>query len=179
MVTTTTSSGIRRKVDDLGRIVIPAAMRRSLNIREGDPLEVSVDGERIVLARPRDACVFCGREDEDLLRFRNRLLCTDCADSLSALATRAAPATTGAAVPTSTLSPEPPMPDPGPGPLPPDPHPPTPAPDPSPPAPEPEPSPQPQPQPGPVPEPEPQPMPASRATAHRRSDGAAGSTTDW
>lgn len=76
------SSGIRRKVDDLGRVVIPAGIRRSLNIREGDAVEVSVDGERIVLTKPRDACVFCGREGDDLHRFRSRLLCRECVSSV-------------------------------------------------------------------------------------------------
>jgi AbrB family transcriptional regulator, transcriptional pleiotropic regulator of transition state genes len=83
------TSGIRRKVDDLGRVVIPAQIRRALNIREGDAVEVTVEGERIVLARPRDACVFCGREDEDLLRFRNRLVCRDCVRGMGAIDERA------------------------------------------------------------------------------------------
>lgn len=185
MVTATASSGIRRKVDDLGRVVIPAGMRRSLNIREGDTLEVAVDGERIVLARPRDACVFCGLEGEELLRFRNRLLCADCADSLSALALRAS--ADAPAQPATTMSPEPPVPDPGPGPLPPDPHPPTPAPDPSPPGPGPTPDPQPQPgpspdpQPGPAPEPDPQPMPTNGAAVplRRRGDRDSAPPTAW
>jgi AbrB family transcriptional regulator, transcriptional pleiotropic regulator of transition state genes len=79
------SSGIRRKVDDLGRVVIPAGIRRSLGIREGDPVEVSVEGERVVLAKPRDACVFCGREEERLTPFRGRLVCRDCLGSLGAV----------------------------------------------------------------------------------------------
>jgi AbrB family transcriptional regulator, transcriptional pleiotropic regulator of transition state genes len=82
------SSGIRRKVDDLGRVVIPAGIRRSLGIREGDPVEVSVEGERVVLAKPRDACVFCGREEEDLTGFRGRLVCRDCLASLGGVEER-------------------------------------------------------------------------------------------
>lgn len=80
-----TSSGIRRKVDDLGRVVIPAGMRRTLGIREGDAIEVSVEGERVVLAKPRDACVFCGREEEDLTGFRGRLVCRDCLAALGSV----------------------------------------------------------------------------------------------
>lgn len=79
------SSGIRRKVDDLGRVVIPAGMRRTLGIREGDAIEVSVEGERVVLAKPRDACVFCGREEEDLTGFRGRLVCRDCLTALGSV----------------------------------------------------------------------------------------------
>jgi AbrB family transcriptional regulator, transcriptional pleiotropic regulator of transition state genes len=82
------SSGIRRKVDDLGRVVIPAGIRRSLGIREGDPVEVSVEGERVVLAKPRDACVFCGREEEELTGFRGRLVCRDCLASLGGVEER-------------------------------------------------------------------------------------------
>jgi AbrB family transcriptional regulator, transcriptional pleiotropic regulator of transition state genes len=83
------SSGIRRKVDDLGRVVIPASIRRSLGIREGDAVEVTVDGERVILAKPRDACVFCGREDEGLETFRGRLLCRECLGALGVLDERA------------------------------------------------------------------------------------------
>lgn len=83
------ASGIRRKVDDLGRVVIPASIRRSLNIREGDAVEVSVDGERVILTKPVDACVFCGLEDPDLTAYRNRLVCPDCLGSLGTVAERA------------------------------------------------------------------------------------------
>jgi AbrB family transcriptional regulator, transcriptional pleiotropic regulator of transition state genes len=79
------SSGIRRKIDDLGRVVIPAGMRRTLGLREGDAVEVTVEGERVVLAKPRDACVFCGREEEQLTGFRGRLVCRDCLTSLGSV----------------------------------------------------------------------------------------------
>lgn len=79
------SSGIRRKVDDLGRVVIPAGIRRTLGIREGDPVEVTVEGERVVLAKPHEACVFCGREEDRLTPFRGRLVCRDCLGSLGAV----------------------------------------------------------------------------------------------
>jgi AbrB family transcriptional regulator, transcriptional pleiotropic regulator of transition state genes len=79
------SSGIRRKVDDLGRVVIPASIRRSLQIREGEAVEVSVEGERVVLAKPRESCVFCSREGDDLRTFRGRLLCRECLTGLGVL----------------------------------------------------------------------------------------------
>ncbi len=88
------STGIRRKVDDLGRVVIPADVRRSLNIREGDAVEVTVDGERVVLAKPREACVFCGREDDTLRSYRSRLVCRDCLGALGVLDERARTAET-------------------------------------------------------------------------------------
>ncbi len=80
-----TSSGMRRKVDDLGRVVIPAGVRRALGIREGDPVEVTVEGERVVLAKPMDACVFCGREGDDLATYRARHVCGDCVAGLGTL----------------------------------------------------------------------------------------------
>ena len=100
------SSGIRRKVDDLGRVVIPAGMRRTLGIREGDPVEVSVEGERVVLAKPRYACVFCGREEEDLTGFRGRLVCRDCLASLGSVEERLR-ATDAAADPEPVAPPSP------------------------------------------------------------------------
>lgn len=71
------TTGIRRKVDDLGRIVIPAGIRRSLDINEGDALDVAVDGDKVVLAKPIDRCVFCGGEDE-LGAFRAKMVCRPC-----------------------------------------------------------------------------------------------------
>lgn len=184
----TTANVIRRKVDDLGRVVIPAAIRRSLNIREGDALEVAVEGERVVLARPQDACVFCAREDQALVRFRNRLLCAGCVAALRDLVSPSGPGEHDpvAAVPPSPI-PEPPpsptpgpVPDPQPSPIPPDPLPPTPGPDPSPPGPGPDPAPDPDPSPQPPPEPDPEPAPAGTDGRRRpRHDQIPASTTAW
>ena len=77
-------TGIRRKIDDLGRVVIPAGIRRSLEIREGDPLNVSVDGDRIVLSKPRDRCVFCATE-AGLAAFRGKSVCVECITSVGRL----------------------------------------------------------------------------------------------
>ncbi len=181
----TTSNVIRRKVDDLGRVVIPAAIRRSLNIREGDALEVAVEGERVVLARPQDACVFCSREDQALVRFRNRLLCAGCVAALRDLVSPSDPdgPQPVAAVPPSPIpdpqpSPTPgPTPDPQPSPIPPDPFPPAPGPDPSPPGPDPAPEPDPSPQ--PPPEPDPEPAPAGQDRGRARHDQIPASTTAW
>lgn len=79
------STGIRRKVDDLGRVVIPAGIRRSLGITEGDSLEVAVDGDLVILAKPTDRCVFCGDEGGALEAFRDRMICRPCLGGLGAL----------------------------------------------------------------------------------------------
>lgn len=70
-------TGVSRKVDDLGRIVLPAELRRSFDIREGDLIEISVDDDRIVLAKQRNSCTFCGGAD-GLRQYRERPVCTSC-----------------------------------------------------------------------------------------------------
>ena len=54
------STGIVRKVDELGRIVLPIEMRRTLDIGERDSLEIYVEGDGIILKKHQNACVFCG-----------------------------------------------------------------------------------------------------------------------
>ncbi|MGH2707167.1 MAG: AbrB/MazE/SpoVT family DNA-binding domain-containing protein [Actinomycetota bacterium] len=77
------NTGMSRKVDDLGRVVIPAEMRKSFRIGEGDYLEIAVDEEeRIILSKREDACVFC-RSFEDLKEFRGRMVCAGCTSDLA------------------------------------------------------------------------------------------------
>lgn len=54
------STGIIRRVDELGRIVIPIELRNKLKIAEKDPIEIYVDGSSIVLKKLEETCVFCG-----------------------------------------------------------------------------------------------------------------------
>ena len=75
------SQGIPRKVDDLGRIVIPAEFRRLLGIQDGDELEVTVEGDRLVLARIDPSCAICGAT-HDLRPFRDRHVCATCRSEL-------------------------------------------------------------------------------------------------
>jgi transcriptional pleiotropic regulator of transition state genes len=67
------STGIVRKVDDLGRVVIPIELRRTLGIGEKDALEIYVDGERIVLKKYEPACIFTGEVDETV-RYKNKVV---------------------------------------------------------------------------------------------------------
>jgi AbrB family transcriptional regulator, transcriptional pleiotropic regulator of transition state genes len=76
--------GIRRKVDDLGRVVIPSQIRKALGIAEGDVVEVALDGDRVVLAKPAERCTFCGAGDE-LTTFRGKIVCWSCTAALRAL----------------------------------------------------------------------------------------------
>lgn len=76
------STGIVRKVDDLGRIVLPIEMRRTLDIAEKDTLEVYVEGESIILRKYQDACVFCDSV-RDLVNYKGRCVCPECIAALS------------------------------------------------------------------------------------------------
>lgn len=75
-------SGIARKIDDLGRIVIPAETRRMFNIQEGDHLFVSVEGGNIVLRKMTDTCTFCG-SDTDVSLFKGKGICSSCSSQIN------------------------------------------------------------------------------------------------
>ena len=79
------STGIVRKVDELGRIVLPIEMRRTLDIEEKDALEIYVEGENIILRKYQAACVFCDSL-RDVVSFRGRNVCGDCLEKLRARA---------------------------------------------------------------------------------------------
>jgi transcriptional pleiotropic regulator of transition state genes len=74
-------SGIARKIDDLGRIVIPAETRRMFNIREGDHLYITVADGNIVLRKMTDTCTFCGSE-KNVIQFRGKGICAPCRGQL-------------------------------------------------------------------------------------------------
>ena len=76
------ATGIARKVDDLGRIVLPVEMRRLFGIRPGDEMEISVDGGGIQLRKVEVRCVFCEGADE-LRPYRQKLVCATCATGLN------------------------------------------------------------------------------------------------
>lgn len=71
------STGIVRKVDELGRIVIPMELRKSMDIKEKDPLEILTDNGSIILRKYSNSCVFCG-EGEDIIAFGDKHLCPAC-----------------------------------------------------------------------------------------------------
>jgi len=75
------STGIVRKVDELGRIVIPIELRRTMGIDEKDALEIYIDEEKIILKKYEPACIFCGSTDKTI-NFNNRLICKECVDKM-------------------------------------------------------------------------------------------------
>ena len=78
------SMGIVRKMDDLGRIVLPSELRRQFDIAERDAFEIYTDGDKIVLKKFKTSCVFCNA-DENLVTFRDKLICNDCIKKISLL----------------------------------------------------------------------------------------------
>ena len=77
------STGIVRKVDELGRIVLPIELRRTLDIAEKDTLEIYVDGTSIVLKKYQPSCVFCDSA-KDVINFREKNICAACLQELTA-----------------------------------------------------------------------------------------------
>ena len=75
------STGIVRKVDELGRIVLPKELRRTFEINEKDPMEIFVDEEKIVLKKYEPACVFCNGAD-NVSVYKNKNICGECMDTL-------------------------------------------------------------------------------------------------
>ena len=74
-----------RKVDDLGRIVLPVELRRLHGIKTGDALDIAVDGDAIILRKVQNACVFCGSTDR-LRIHRDRAVCASCLSELTGAA---------------------------------------------------------------------------------------------
>ena len=82
------TSGIIRRIDDLGRVVIPVEMRRVLDIGEREALSISLENNAIVLRRARTGCVFCGG-GKDVIDFRGKLVCPRCVRQLAIAQTSA------------------------------------------------------------------------------------------
>ena len=76
------ATGIVRKVDDLGRIVLPIELRRMLDIAERDELEIYMESDRIVLQKYVPACIFCGSA-QDLTVFHAKNVCAACIQKLA------------------------------------------------------------------------------------------------
>ena len=78
------ATGIVRKVDELGRIVLPIELRRTLGIEIKDPIEIYVDGDYIVLKKYEPACIFCGNA-KDVHGIHGKNICRTCLEELKSL----------------------------------------------------------------------------------------------
>ena len=77
------STGIVRKVDELGRIVLPIELRRTLDIEVKDALEIYVDGAQIILKKYEPACIFCSNA-KDVINFKGKNICRECLAEMAA-----------------------------------------------------------------------------------------------
>lgn len=75
------STGIVRKVDTLGRVVIPIELRRNLDIGDQDAMEIYVEEDRIILKKYAPACTFCGQVD-GVEMFKGKNICPNCIEEL-------------------------------------------------------------------------------------------------
>lgn len=77
------STGIVRKVDELGRFVLPAELRQQLGIEEKSALEIFTDNERIILQKYQPSCIFC-RNADNVVYFGDKRICADCVERIKA-----------------------------------------------------------------------------------------------
>ena len=78
------STGIVRKVDELGRIVLPIEMRRTLDIAEKDALEIYVEGSSVILKKYKPSCIFCDTA-KDVTEFKGKNVCPKCLKEIKTL----------------------------------------------------------------------------------------------
>jgi len=76
------STGIVRKVDDLGRIVLPKELRDHYGIDVKDPLEIYVEDGNIILSKYEPACIFCG-EKRNVVMYKNKTICESCRQKIT------------------------------------------------------------------------------------------------
>ena len=77
------ATGIVRKLDQLGRIVIPKELRNTFDLSEGDPIEIFVENQDIILRKYQPACIFCDNA-KDLILYKGKNICPDCIRSMGA-----------------------------------------------------------------------------------------------
>ncbi len=75
------STGIVRKIDNLGRVVLPIELRRIFDIDKEDPVEIFVDDNYIMLKKYQPACIFCN-DAKDVVNFRGKNICVNCLEDM-------------------------------------------------------------------------------------------------
>ena len=75
------STGVVRRIDELGRIVLPIEIRKNLNIENRDTVEIFVEEDKIILKKYEPACIFCGNAD-DVIMFNGKLICRECIEKI-------------------------------------------------------------------------------------------------
>lgn len=77
-------TGISRKIDELGRIVIPMEIRNNMNIKEKDDFQIYIENDKIILQKPNNYCIYC-HSKEKLKTFSNMLICNNCINKIKKL----------------------------------------------------------------------------------------------
>ena len=75
------STGVVRKVDELGRIVLPIEIRKTLDIQQNDAVEIFIDQDKIVLQKYQPACIFCNNID-NIVYFSGKRICSACLEKM-------------------------------------------------------------------------------------------------
>ena len=75
------ATGIVRKVDELGRVVLPIELRRNLDIDIKDPLEIYVEDDKIILKKYERSCIFCN-DASDLITYKGKTICRKCLEEM-------------------------------------------------------------------------------------------------
>lgn len=75
------STGIVRKIDNLGRVVLPIELRRVFDIDREDPVEIFVDDNYIMLKKYQPACIFCG-DAKDVIDYKSKKICVSCLEEM-------------------------------------------------------------------------------------------------
>ena len=75
------STGVVRKIDELGRIVLPMSLRTTFDIKEKDALEIFTEGNKIILQKYQPSCIFCNNAD-DVILFEGKRLCKSCIEKI-------------------------------------------------------------------------------------------------
>ena len=71
------TSGVSRKIDEVGRIVIPKSIRKKQGLIDGTPLDISLEGDKIIMQKSQSSCLFCN-ESAELTKFKGRRICKKC-----------------------------------------------------------------------------------------------------
>lgn len=77
------STGVVRKVDELGRIVLPIEIRKTLDIKQKDAIEIFIDEDKIVLQKYQPSCIFCNSLDR-IIYFHGKRICAECVEKMKA-----------------------------------------------------------------------------------------------
>ena len=76
------ATGIVRKIDELGRVVLPMELRRNLDLNVKDSIEIYVEGNNIILKKHEPCCIFCG-EATNIINFKEKNVCETCKKELT------------------------------------------------------------------------------------------------